>query len=124
MLSYELKMIKSIKQRLKLIKLLIFIRYIYEIGKAVSINRHDSRESCFKLHNCESLTASLALCPKSCLKYFELRSSMLLAFKMARRLLALGFEVSCPKKGLQKNMLKAKEKMVSLREKRKKETRG
>ncbi len=43
---------------------------------------------------------------------------------LASRLYALSFIMSCPKKGLQKNMLKAKEKMVSLREKRKKETRG
>ena len=141
-------MIKNIEYRLKIIKYPIIIRYIYEIGKAASINRHDSRESCFKLHNCESLMAlnavgprschrgfdalcllafksrksltaslalcpkscpggfyalcfwlhnrkslmaSLALCPKSCLKDFELRSSMLLAFKMASRLLASGF---------------------------------
>jgi len=88
-------MIKNIEYRLKIIKYPIIIRYIYEIGKAASINRHDSRESSeafgSMLHNRKSLTASLALCPKSCLKDFELRSSMLLAFKMASRLLALCF---------------------------------
>ncbi len=59
--------------------------------------------------------ALIALSPNSCQKMF-----------LASRLVALSFcwLLSCPKKGLQKNMLKAKEKMVSLREKRKKETRG
>ena len=46
-MNYELKMIKSIERQIKIVKLLILIRYLYELQKSLAAEqRHLSRKLC------------------------------------------------------------------------------